>query len=579
MLTPESSLVTQEEGKGSDALRLLAYGSPVGRTLEAAAAIAASIENDIGCGILLVSDDRLVLAASHGMQHADRRLLNRLCLLPINDCLAALSLHHSSEMRPLVTAAAELIGAVVLFYPISSPTGTRVGNQLDEVCAVATLAIEGKHLSDELYFRAHHDALTQLWNRLWMEEEIARVLDDSLETGFATGLLLIGIDSFRIINELLGSQVGNELLRHVAIRLTSGLKPGWSLARCGGDEFLVLIPDLASSDQVAEAASHLLASFDRPFEIGDHELLIRATVGTSFTGPGECRSDGLQNRVETALRYGKRRARGRVSPFAPSMISTPPERLEMERHLRFALRKREFEIYYQPQVHLQSGKLIGAEALLRWRHPSLGFISPGTFVPIAEQIGIIDEVGEWVTAEAIRQLEVWHAAGLDDLRIAVNVSALQFAKGDLASIVARLLRKSKIKPAHLELEITESVVMTDFEHGARQLKLLRSLGVLTALDDFGTGHSSLAYLQQLPIQRLKIDRMFVKDIVSETGCHPLLSSIIQMGRALGCSVIAEGIETAEQALALSTLRCEEVQGFFFSKPLPANEFLKWAKAR
>ena len=261
------------------------------------------------------------------------------------------------------------------------------------------------------------------------------------------------------------------------------------------------------------------------------------------------------------------------------MIVTPPERLAMEKHLRFALQKREFELYYQPQIHTPTGELTGVEALLRWKHSSVGFISPATFIPIAEELGIIDEIGDWVIGEAIRWLEFCHESGLNLGRVAVNVSALQFSSGNFASSVAKRLRTARIKPEHLELEITEGAVMTNFEHGLRQLEILRSLGVTTALDDFGTGHSSLAYLQQLPIHRLKIDRMFVKDIVSRDERPPLLYTIIQMGRALGCSVIAEGVETAEQALALSAMRCDDVQGFFFSKPLPAKDLLKWALAR
>lgn len=565
--------------RGSEALRLLAHGSPLSRTLEAAANVAASIRGSAGCGILLIDGDAFVLGASCGLQAGAQRLLSRCSHLSINDCLRLLGESQRTEVRSLVTASAELIGAVVVFdMPTTGDLGL-IAAQMDEVCAIAMLAIESKHLVDELYFRAHHDALTQTWNRLWMEGEVARVLDDSVETGFGTGLMVIGIDSFRVINELLGSQVGNDLLREITGRLDNALQVNWSLARCSGDEFVILMPDLRSADQVYAYAEEIIGVFAQPFELGDHELIVRASIGTAYSAAGECRADEMQNRAEIALRHGKRCLRGRVSPFTKAMASTPPERLEMERHLRFALQKREFEIFYQPQVQLSTGKLIGVEALLRWRHPSLGFISPASFIPIAEQIGIIDEIGAWVLTEAIHQLSYWHHTGLTDLRVAVNVSAIQFSRDDFASLVSKSLRKSDIRPHDLELEITESAVMTNFESGARQMRLLQSLGVMTALDDFGTGHSSLAYLKQLPIQRIKIDRMFVKDIASEHESHPLLSGIIQMGRALGCAVIAEGIETAEQALALTALQCDEVQGYFFSKPLPPNELLTWAKSR
>ena len=564
---------------GSGVLHMLAQGFPIGRMLETAVVVAARVQHNARCAILLVGDDRLVVAAEHGLTSEDKGLLSQLCSTPGATSLTQFGIQHSVEVRSLVTHAAELIGALVVFGLNPSGDEEKIARQLDEVCAIATVAIEQKHLVEELSYRAHHDALTHLWNRVWMEEEIARSLDASLEAGRPTGLILIGIDSFRLINEVLGTQAGNELLRQVAVRLLEALEPGFLLARGGGDEFVVLMPNLTSTDRVNAFASQLLAWFDKPFGIGGHELLIRASIGTTVSTPGECDVEGLQNRADKALRYAKKYTRGRASAFTASMITTPPERLVMEKHLRFALQKREFELYYQPQIHLSTGQLNGVEALLRWKHPSLGFISPASFVPIAEEIGIIDEIGDWVIGEAIRQLEIWHRSGLDELRVAVNVSALQFSKNDFVSFVAKRLRTALIRPEHLELEITESAVMTDFEHGLRQFKHLRALGIMTALDDFGTGHSSLAYLQQLPIQRLKIDRMFVKNITGRDERPPLLSSIIQMGHALGCTVIAEGVETPEQAMALSAMQCEEIQGFLFSKPLPAKDLLEWAMAR
>ena len=564
---------------GSCLLRMLAQGFPLGRTLEAIADAAARLQHDTSCAILLVEGDGLVIAAEQDLSAADKHLLKRLCLEPGTAALGSLSLQHCATVTPLITHTAELIGAVVVFGLCRTIGEEKIDRELNDICAIATVAIEQRHLVDELSYRAHHDPLTHLLNRVWMEEEIARTLDSSIETGRSTGLILIGIDSFRLVNEVLGTQAGNQLLRLVAVRLLDALEPGFSLARGGGDEFLVLMPNLTTAARVSAFASQLLAWFDKPFEIDDHELIIRASIGTAAAAPGECAADDLQNRADIALRSAKKRARGRACPFTPAMIVTPPERLAMEKHLRFALQKREFELYYQPQIHMPTGEPTGVEALLRWKHSSVGFISPATFVPIAEELGIIDEIGDWVIGEAIRWLEFCHESGLDLGRVAVNVSALQFSSGNFASSVAKRLRTARIKPEHLELEITEGAVMTNFEHGLRQLEILRSLGVTTALDDFGTGHSSLAYLQQLPIHRLKIDRMFVKDIVSRDERPPLLYTIIQMGRALGCSVIAEGVETAEQALALSAMRCDDVQGFFFSKPLPAKDLLKWALAR
>ncbi len=564
----------------SDALLLLAHGSPLERTLEAAAALVSNIQPNVGCAILLVSDFGFAAQATCGLHPADEQLISRACELPYDDCLAAIEGYAHLEVYMLQTSSAEMIGALVVSNLPKSSRDVALSARLYEVSAIATLAVEGKHLVDELYFVAHHDALTQIHNRLWMERELATAAHLAAECCSSTGLMLIGIDSFRIINELLGSKIGNDLLRVVALRLTNALRPNWSLARSGGDEFIVLLRDLVSPEQqLSSFASEILEVFHEPFELGDHELMIRASIGTSFSGPGEWGGQDLHNRAELALRYGKHCSRGRVTAFERSMMSTPPERLELERHLRFALHKREFELFYQPQVQLSTGKLLGVEALLRWRHPSLGFISPATFVPLAEQIGIIDEIGSWVLDEAVRQLGIWHRQGLSNLRVAVNVSALQFSRQDFASEVARRLRGSDIRPGDLELEITESTVMSNFSHGVRQMRLLRSLGVLTALDDFGTGHSSLAYLQELPIQRIKIDQMFVKEVATNPSSQTLLSGVIRMGLELGFELIAEGVETQEQAEVIAALGCDDVQGYFFSKPLPASEILPWVHAR
>jgi len=578
-LTGSDTVAVGETFSNSGALSMLVRGFPIGRTLGAVAAVAGHLREDTRSAVLLVHEEQLSIAAECELLPGDRDALNRLCAEGGTAELSDFGLKFDAEVKLLITQSAELVGAVVVFGLKGSEVDENIRLQLDEVCSIATLAIEQKHLSEELSYRAHHDPLTHLWNRLWMEEEIARALNHSLETGLSTGLIIIALDSFRLINGLLGSRAGNELLRRVGERLQNAMEPGFAMARGGGDEFFVLLPNLTSSDRVSSFAAQLLAWFVEPFQIGDHELLVRASLGTAVAKCGECDAGELQHRADTATRHAKKSSRGQVAAFDSSMITMPPERLVMEKHLRFALQKREFEVFYQPQIHLPSGSLTGVEALLRWKHPSLGYISPGAFIPILEDMGFIEDVGDWVIQEAIRQLEVWHRAGLEGLRVAVNVSAVQFSRNEFANSVARRLRTASIRPEDLELEITESMVMTDFAHGLRQLTLLRSLGILIALDDFGTGHSSLAYLQQLPIQRLKIDQMFIRRITQADDRPPLLSSIIQMGHGMDCSVIAEGVETVDQARALAAMSCKEIQGYLFSKPLPAAELLKWAKQR
>jgi diguanylate cyclase (GGDEF)-like protein len=564
---------------GSAVLSALAQGLPIRRTMEAVAAMAAALQPGSRCAVLLLTENRFTPIAEVDLRPGDRTLLEEIAETANLGELRSLGEAHGALVKPVLTQAAELVAIIIIFQFSAARAGDQALRQLDEICLIASFAIEQKNLTEELSYLVRHDPLTHLWNRTCLEEVIARTLDAAAATGRFTGLILIGIDSFRLFNELLGREAGDQVLRLVAARLADSLQPELSLARSGSDEFIILMPNLHSPVGTATFASQLRSWFDKPFMLGDHELIVRASFGTATAGPGECYASELQNRADQALLFAKRCARGRVSSFSADMVKTRPERLIMEKHLRFALQKREFELYYQPQVDLASGDLKGVEALLRWKHASLGFISPATFVPLAEEIGIIEEIGEWVLIEAVRQREAWRKDGLAQLRMAVNVSALQFARMDFASQVAKRLRHSRIEPHELELEITETALMTDFEHGARQIKLLRSLGVQIALDDFGTGHSSLAYLQQLPIDRLKIDRMFVKDITTSDERPALLSSIIQMGLSLGCAVIVEGVETVEQALALSAMSCEEAQGFLFAKPLAPVDLMKWIADR
>ncbi len=542
-------------------------------TLDAVAAMVARLRPQLRCAILLLEDRGLTVAAQHALQPDDWLLLRALAPLSSLGALSQFASANRFEVKPLLTDAAEFIGVIALFSVGGEVLHSVLESELDEVCWIATLTIEQKHLLEEVTYHAHHDPLTHLWNRLRMEQEIERALTSSTHAGGCTGLALIGIDSFRIINDVLGCEAGDILLQQVAQRLIPALDPSFALARAGGDEFMILMPDLESADEAELISARLLRALSDSFYVGDHELSLRASVGCVAADPGRHSAGEIQGQANIALRYAKKRERGRVAVFSASMARVPPERLVMEQHLRFAIQKREFELYYQPQVDLRTGVLVGAEALLRWRHPSLGFISPGTFIPIAEEIGLIEEIGDWALDEALRYLKRCAEAGLLHLRMAVNVSGIQFSRSDFGASVARKLRKSRVSPENLELEITETVMMSNFEHGLRQLKILRSLGVQLAVDDFGTGHSSLAYLQQLPIQRLKIDRMFVRDISSRDERPPLLRSIIDMSHALGLSVIAEGIETVEQAIALTAMNCEEMQGFLIAKPLSADAFV------
>ena len=330
-------------GVDSEAPGMVVRGLPVDRTLGALAALASRMQRANRCAILVLEDSAIKIAAEHGLQPADRTLLHGLTAFSDTHTIAEFALAHSIDLRALVTQAAELIGWVALFgsEPLDQGFDEK---ELEEVCWIATLAIEQKHLLEEVAYQAHHDALTHLWNRVWMDEEIDRVFGTLARVEGYVGLAQIGIDSFRVINDVLGHQVGNELLRQIAGRLSASLRPSFSLARGSGDEFMVLMPGVSPSEQLA--VSHdLLKPFEEAFQIGDHELIVRATVGVTAIALGTCTAAELQSQSNIALHYAKRRARGRIVSFEPSMMTVPPERLVMEQHMRFASHKREFQLY------------------------------------------------------------------------------------------------------------------------------------------------------------------------------------------------------------------------------------------
>ncbi len=553
---------------------MLGEGLSADSVLQSALQVICNVCPEVRAAILVIQEDAFVTAARWGLTPGDCEFLAKLNYSELTSFLEPPSGEQGVYVRPLITHAAEIVGMLVILNQNAVTNLGTCERQIELACVIATLAIEQKQIVDELSYRALHDPLTHLWNRTRIEEEIAASLGSGGEK--YTGVILVGLDSFQSLNELLGAEAGDELLIQTAARITQAAEPGFSVARGSGDEFIVLMPDLVSRDRVQTFSSELMIWFDKPFLVAEHELGVRASLGFSVVKAGACDAGALLTQAGSALRYGKKNGRGRATSFDQIRTRYSPERLLMESHLRFALQKREFVLAFQPQVELVSGNIVGVEALLRWRHASIHFISPASFIPIAEEIGLIEEIGEWVLGEAIRQLEIFQRSGFPALRMAVNVSAVQFSRVDIASLVAKALRVAGVRPEDLELEITETAVMANFDRGVKQMKLLRSLGILLALDDFGTGHSSLAYLMQIPVQRLKIDRMFVKEIVSEMERPPLLANMVQIGREMGHSVLCEGVETHEQLSVLRSMGCDEVQGFLFAKPMASQEFLTWA---
>jgi diguanylate cyclase (GGDEF)-like protein len=478
--------------------------------------------------------------------------------------------------RHLCSGTGELLGLMVC--PCGRPTLPRSVHaaRIESACRLAVLAVEQSNLIGELAFKADHDSLTGLPNRACHERLLRSTLQENGRTGTPAALLYINLDRFRLVNDVIGLATGNLLLEEVGRRLRACLPPGPSLARMGGDEFAVLIPDIAAPKDAGAVAARLLDSLSTSFSIDGHELFIGASIGIGCSTP-DSTPESLEREAYLALYEAKRAGKARAVFFHSSMAAVPPERLEMEKRLRFALAQGEFAVHYQPQVEFATGRVSGVEALLRWRPETLGLVSPAAFIPILEETGLIVDVGRWVLRESCRQGREWlDTAGLR-LRIGVNFSAVQLLHPDFNRHVEEALAETGFPPELLELELTESLFIGEFAPASRILGKLQTMGIGLALDDFGTGQSSLSYLHRLPFHRLKIDQSFIRGIGDGEECPPIVRNIIQMAGSLGMGTIAEGVETAHQAELLRLQECGEGQGFFFSRGRPPNEVAEFCR--
>jgi predicted signal transduction protein with EAL and GGDEF domain len=357
----------------------------------------------------------------------------------------------------------------------------------------------------------------------------------------------------------------------VARRLTQGLRRSDTVARLGGDEFIVLMQNCRGRDCARRLAAKIIALFERPFILMGHRLDIRTSIGISLYPTDGEDTETLVKNADLAMYQAKEHGRGQFVFYEPKFGEQVQERLFLESELRDALRRNELALHFQPQFDLKSGRIVGSEALLRWRHPVRGMIPPAKFIPVAEDTGLIVEIGEWVLETAARQVAEWLSEGLGPHRLAVNLSGVQIERGDVVAVVGKILRDTGLPPASLELEVTETYVMRKAKQSVRVLEGLRDLGVAIAIDDFGTGHSSLAYLQRLPVDKLKIDRSFVTDLPLGESQAAIARAVIALGHSLRLQVLAEGVETVEQANFLREHGCDEVQGFFYGRPVEAEE--------
>jgi diguanylate cyclase (GGDEF)-like protein/PAS domain S-box-containing protein len=453
--------------------------------------------------------------------------------------------------------------------PIRDGSGLPSGSVLvfRDVTAARALAEQVAHL-------AEHDALTGLPNRLLLNDRLNQAIAQASRKFTSMAILFMDLDNFKHINDSLGHPTGDKLLKSVAGRLQGCVRAPDTVSRQGGDEFVLLLHDVQHAEDAAITARRILKAMKKAHSIEGHELSVTTSIGISVYPEDGLDAATLLKNADTAMYQAKESGRQNFRFFKPEMNVKAVERQSMEEDLRRALERNELSLQYQPIVNLTSGAITGAEALLRWTHPDRGSVAPAMFIPVAEDSGLILPIGRWVLREACIQAKKWADAGLRPIKVSVNVSALQFRSEGFLDGLTAILAETGLSPESLEMEVTESVLMARTKGGTPTLKLLREKGVQVAVDDFGTGYSSLSYLRKLKVDTLKIDQSFVRGITSSPGDSTIVSAIISMGRSLKLRVIAEGVESAEDLAFLKGQLCDEAQGFYFSRPVAAEQFAK-----
>lgn len=478
---------------------------------------------------------------------------------------------HRLVLRP-IGLLKDFTGSALLHEGAEGALVAR-SDEFGEVARAVVGALkETSESNEQLRTLAMTDSLTGLGNRNHFKNRLSQALESGDENSHRVALVVLNLDNFKGINDMLGHEMGDELLRLVGQELKANSRKTDTVARLSADEFALIVDPVERVETVVALAQRILEALSCPRTIGRTEIHPGVSIGiTVFPHDGRD-AETLMKNADLALYRAKAEGRGNIQLFRHELQLRAIERNAIERDLRIALQKEQFELYYQPKVDMKTGMVRGAEALLRWNHPERGLVPPDMFIPIAEQNGLIVEISRWVIREACQQNRTWQDEGLPKISVAVNVSALDLRRRDLSDLIANTLIQSRLSPQFLEIEVTESMVMHDVEAVIGTLRRLRSLGVGIGIDDFGTGYSSLAYLKRFPVKCLKIDRSFIRDMTSDLDGQAIPRLVIDLARSLGVKVVAEGVETRLHLDLLRAMGCDEAQGYYFGRPMPADEF-------
>ncbi|WP_288142296.1 EAL domain-containing protein [Mesorhizobium sp.] len=483
--------------------------------------------------------------------------------------------YRSCWSTPILSHQGAVLGAFAMYsMTVREPTAAET-RLIDFTTRIAGIAIERKLAEDRIHFMANHDVLTGLPNRALLEDRLSQAILYAQRYDRWVTVVFIDLDNFKLVNDTLGHNAGDELLKTVAGRIVERVRATDTVVRLGGDEFVVVLFDQPTNvDLISETLQTIRAAIAEPVQLGAHRLRATASIGIASYPKDGTNPDTLLANADAAMYRAKEFGRDNFQFYAPEFNTRAHEKFVLQEDLRNALARSEFALFYQPQVDLRSGLVFAVEALLRWNHPTRGMMAPNAFIPTAEETSLIVPIGDWVLHEACRQNKAWQDAGLPPMTVCVNVSTRQFREKNLIGRVADALKVSGLEARYLELEVTESLIMQDIDLAVATMNQLQNLGVQISIDDFGTGYSSLSALKTFPVARLKIDKSFINDIAADENDQAVASAVISLGQNLNLRVIAEGVETDDQVAFLRKNNCDEMQGYHFSEPVSAPDIEK-----